>query len=103
MDIISFIVQLASGAIGGNLAGSLLRSLSLGGFGNSLAGMVGGGLGGQILERAIGLAPAAATGAGALDVGAIVSQVAGGGVGGAVSMVIVGLLRAAFAKQHDER
>jgi hypothetical protein len=100
MDIVSLIIQLASGAIGGNLAGSLLKKLSLGLLGNSLAGIVGGALGGQILERAIGLAPTIATGAGAgaPDVGAVVSQIAGGGVGGAVMMVIVGLLRSAFAK-----
>lgn len=96
MDFVSLVVQLASGAVGGNLAGSLLKNLSLGGFGNSLAGMVGGALGGQILERAINYTPVA--GASSLDVGAIISQIAGGGVGGAVLMVVVGLLRSAFAR-----
>ena len=43
MDIVSLVVQLVSGAIGGNLAGSLLKNLSLGALGNSLAGAIGGG------------------------------------------------------------
>ena len=73
MDIVSLLIQLASGALGGNIAGSVLKNMSLGTLGNTLAGIIGGGLGGQILERAIGLGPAAA-GAG-LDLGAIISQV----------------------------
>lgn len=96
MDIVSLLIQLASGALGGNIAGSLLKNMSLGTLGNTLAGIIGGGLGGQILERSIGLGHALP--GGALDIGAIVSQVAGGGVGGGVLMVIVSLLRRIFAK-----
>ena len=97
MDIASLLIQLASGAAGGNIAGSLLKNMSLGTLGNTLAGIVGGGLGGQILERSIGLSQAAASG-GAFDLGSIVAQVAGGGAGGGILMVIVGLLRRVFAK-----
>lgn len=43
MDLI---IQLVLGAIGGNLGGALLKNLSLGTIGNSIAGIVGGGLGG---------------------------------------------------------
>lgn len=96
MDITTLIIQLISGAAGGNIVGTLLKNLSLGTLGNSLAGIIGGGLGGQILQSVLHLAPAAA--AGGLDLGSIVSQVAGGGVGGGVLMVIIGLLRKAFAK-----
>jgi hypothetical protein len=39
-----------------------------------------------------------AGGAGGLDIGALVSQLAGGGVSGAVLTVIVALLKAKFAK-----
>ncbi len=48
--IINLIIQLVSGAVGGNIAGGLMKSLSLGPVGNSIAGIVGGGLGGQILS-----------------------------------------------------
>ncbi len=43
------IIQLASGAVGGNGAGSLMKKSSLGTLGNSIAGIVGDGLGGQLL------------------------------------------------------
>src|SRR5262249_34196256 len=49
--IINLIIQLVSGAVGGNIAGGLLKSLNLGPVGNSIAGIVGGGLGGQILSN----------------------------------------------------
>ena len=52
MDIITLLIQLVSGALGGNIAGSMLKNMSLGTLGNTIAGIVGGGLGGQILEYA---------------------------------------------------
>jgi hypothetical protein len=98
-NIIGLIIQLVSGAAGGNIAGALFKNISLGTLWNSVAGIVGGGLGGQILQAVLGTgaATAAATGAG-LDVGAIISQVAGGGVGGAILMAIVGLIRSMMSK-----
>ena len=42
-----------AGAAGGNLAGSLLKQYNLGTLGNSIAGIVGGGLGGQLLGMLI--------------------------------------------------
>jgi hypothetical protein len=98
MDIVSLLIQLVSGAVGGNLAGTLLKNFNLGTAGNTLAGIIGGGLGGQILERGMGIGHLAAAAPGGLDVGTIVSQIAGGGVGGGVLMVIVGLLRRLFTK-----
>ena len=89
---------MASGAVGGNFAGSLFKRIAMNTRGNALAGLVGGMIGAQILEREIGLAPAVATGAGPIDAGAIVAEIAGGGVGGAVMMVLVGLLRGALAR-----
>ena len=95
MDL-ALIIQLISGVVGGNVAGAALKEKSLGMLGNSLAGLVGGGLGGQILQALLGVG--AAAGGSGLDLGAIVSQVAGGGVGGAVLMAIVGMLKQNFAK-----
>lgn len=96
MDLTTLIIQLISGALGGNIAGALLKNLSLGTLGNSLAGIVGGGLGGQVLGSLLNLPPAAA-GAG-LDPMAILTQLASGGAGGGIVMVIVGLLRSMMAK-----
>ncbi len=96
MDIVTLLIQLASGALGGNIAGSLLKNLSLGTLGNSLAGIVGGGLGGQILGSLLHL-PLATGGAG-LDPMAILSQVLTGGTGGGVLMAVIGIIRSMMAK-----
>jgi uncharacterized membrane protein YeaQ/YmgE (transglycosylase-associated protein family) len=93
--LVNLIIQLISGAVGGNIAGSAMKDYSLGTLGNSIAGIVGGGIGGQILSA---LVPALAQQAGSMDIGAIVGQIAGGGVGGAVLMIIVGMLKNMMAK-----
>ena len=95
MDI-GLLIQLLSGVVGGNLAGSQLKEKSLGVLGNSLAGLVGGGLGGQILTALLGIGAASASGG--LDLGSIIAQLAGGGVGGAVLTAIIGMLKQNFAK-----
>ena len=48
-EYLPLIIQLVSGAVGGNLAGSLMKKFSLGTLGNSIVGILGGGLGGQLL------------------------------------------------------
>ena len=85
--LLPLIIQLISGAAGGNIAGSLMKGSSLGVLGNSIAGILGGGLGGQIL----GMIGMAATG-GEMDVAGIISAVAGGGVGGGVVMAVSGVI-----------
>ena len=50
MNIVALIIQLVSGAVGGNIAGLLMSKFNLGPIGNSIAGIVGGGLGGQLLS-----------------------------------------------------
>lgn len=96
MNIVGLIIQLLSGAAGGNIAGALLKKFSLGGLGNSIVGILGGGLGGQILGM-LGMGGAAA--AGGQDIGSIISSIAGGGVGGGVLMAIIGVIRQALAKK----
>jgi len=95
MTIVGLIIQLASGAVGGNIAGALLKKFSLGTLGNSIVGILGGGLGGQILA-AVGLG-GGGTGDGT-TVASIVSSILGGGVGGGVLMAIIGLIRKAMGK-----
>lgn len=97
MDIASLLIQLISGAVGGNVAGAALKKMSLGTAGNSIVGILGGGLGGQLLAMlGVGGADAAA---GSMDIGSILASVAGGGVGGGVLLAIVGAIRQAMGKK----
>jgi len=79
-----WIITLVTGAIGGNAAGMALKKYSLGTVGNSIAGLVGGGLGGQLLGGALGEGT--------------VGQVASGGLGGIVLMLIAGVAKSIMAK-----
>jgi hypothetical protein len=97
--IINLIIQLLSGAAGGNIIGNILKQYNLGPLGNSIAGIVGGGLGGQLLNMILGGGAATAATAGGLDIGSIVEQIAGGGVGGGVLVLIVGIIKQAIAGQ----
>ena len=91
MDIISLIIEAISGAVGGNVAGAAMKENSLGTVGNSIAGIVGGGLGGTILHAVMG--GTAAAGGGGMDLTSILTNVAGGGVGGAILMAIIGFIK----------
>lgn len=91
-EYLPLIIQLISGAIGGNVAGKLLPKLSLGTLGNSITGILGGGIGGTLLGM-LGLATD-----GGMDVSGIISSLAGGGIGGGVIMAIIGAIKNAMAK-----
>lgn len=80
------IISLLSGALGGNLAGVLLKKFSMGTLWNSVVGILGGGLGAQLLGML------------GIDIGGILGSIAGGGVGGGVLMVIIGLIKNAMGK-----
>ena len=86
-------IGLISGAVGGNVAGGVMKNLNQGTLVNSIAGIVGGGLGGQILGML-----GAGGGAGGLDVASILTQVAGGGIGGGAVLAIVGVVKNMMAK-----
>lgn len=96
MDL-GLIIQLISGALGGNIAGKLMKESSLGTLWNSVAGIAGGGIGGQILGMLSSGAGAAAA-SGSMDIGSIISSVAGGGIGGGVVMAVIGLIKKMMAK-----
>jgi uncharacterized membrane protein YeaQ/YmgE (transglycosylase-associated protein family) len=86
MDLVSFIIQLLSGAVGGTLAGDLLKNLSLGVLGNSLTGIVGGFLGGQLLQNLLGVRLVADDN---VDLQSLFASVVGGGIGGAIVTAVV--------------
>ncbi|MDY0099748.1 MAG: GlsB/YeaQ/YmgE family stress response membrane protein [Bacteroidales bacterium] len=93
-NIIAIIIQLLSGALGGYGAGSLLKKLSLGSTWNSIIGILGGGLGGQILGW-LGIG----TGDGGLDLSSIIGSILGGGVGGGVLLSIIGFIKSLLGKK----
>ncbi len=74
------IINLISGAIGGNAAGALDKTKSLGLVGNTIAGLAGGTIGSQILQQVIGNAVTGITG----DIG-------GAAVSGAITIYLVNL------------
>ncbi|MDH4116220.1 MAG: hypothetical protein OEW30_02370 [Acidimicrobiia bacterium] len=69
------------------------RKPNLGTTGDSIAGILGGGIGGQVLA-ALG----AGSGGGSLDLGSILSSISGGGVGGGIEMAMIGLIGAAMSR-----
>jgi len=95
MDISSLIIQLISGALGGNAAGSYAKDTGMSALGNTIAGAIGGGVGGQILQALLGFGGTAA--ASGLDIGTIVSAFATGGVSGGLTALVLGYLKTKFA------
>lgn len=91
-NMVAMIIQLLSGALGGNLAGKMMKDSSLGTLWNSVVGILGGGLGGQLLGM---ISPELGSAAmdGGLDITSILGSVAGGGVGGGVFLAIIGLVK----------
>ncbi|MEM8583017.1 MAG: hypothetical protein AAGF87_02050 [Bacteroidota bacterium] len=94
--MLALVIQFASGTLGGNLAGRLLRNLSMGPVVNSLLGMAGAGLGG-FLTSMCGFNLGAM--ANDLDLAAIMGSIAAGGIGGGMIMAIVGAIR--YATSHS--
>ncbi len=80
------IVSLLTGAVGGNIAGALLKKFSMGTLWNSVVGILGGGLGGQLLSML------------GIDLGGVLGSIAGGTAGGGALMAIIGVIKNALAK-----
>ena len=95
MNLATLIIQLAAGVLGGHAAGNLSKDTSLGPLGNTVAGAIGGGLGGQILSAILGMGGTAATSG--LDIGSVVSAFATGGVSGGLMALVIGFLKTRMA------
>lgn len=91
MDLVTTLVQLISGAIGGNVAAGILKKVSLGPVGNSIVGILGGGIGGVILH-ALGVGAASS----GVNAGTVIGGMAAGGIGGGALLAIVGAVRGAM-------
>lgn len=86
------LIDLVAGAVGGNAAGKSSPKFDLGTIGNTVAGLVGGGVLGQIIQLLLPAVTAAA-GDGDLSVGGIITHIIGGGAGGAILTAIIGMIK----------
>jgi hypothetical protein len=84
----AWLISLITGGVGGNIAGALLRKYSLGFLGNTIAGILGGGLGDRIIGGMMGAGDAA--GGGGMGIG---GHILGSGLGGAILMIIIGVIK----------
>ena len=92
---LNLVIQIVAGAVGGNTAATLFRYFNLGPVANSIVGMVGGALGGQILNEIVTGGAGVGSPSGALEVGSLLTQILGGGLGGCILTAIVALIRQA--------
>lgn len=86
------LINLIAGALGGVGAGKSSPTFDLGMVGNIIAGLVGGGVLGQIVTLAMPAVTAAAQ-AGDLSVSGVISQIIAGGAGGAILTALIGAFK----------
>ena len=86
------LINLVAGALGGNAVGKASPTFDLGTIGNTIAGLVGGGVLGQLVTL---LLPAVTTAAqtGDFSIGNIITQAISGGAGGAILTAIIGAVK----------
>jgi hypothetical protein len=94
IDITTLVVHLVSGVIGAIIAGAIFGKISLGGLGNTVAGLIGGGVGGALITTLFAL-PEASFAAG-MEPMAIVHQAAAGFGSGFVFLMVIGIFRSIF-------
>lgn len=97
---IDLIIQIVSGAVGGNLAGLAGKNMNLGWIWNTLLGLAAGAGGGHLLGPIVGplLGVAASSAATSLDPMAILSSVLTGGGSGLVVTAVAGLIKSLVFK-----
>jgi hypothetical protein len=86
------LINLAAGVLGGIGAGKASPNFDLGMIGNVIAGLVGGGVLGQIVTLLLPSIMAAAQ-AGNLSVSGVISQAVAGGAGGAILTALIGAIK----------
>lgn len=95
MDIVGLVVNVVSGAVGGNLAGAAWKEKSLGTLGNTIAGIVGGAIGTYILQAVDILGT---LGVANMSVGSILGAAGASAFSGAVLTGIIGIIKSAIKK-----
>jgi hypothetical protein len=96
---LNLVIQIMAGAVGGNAAATLVRYFNLGPVANSIVGMIGGALGGQILNEILIGGAGVGSPSGALEIGSLLTQIVGGGVGGGILTALAALIRQAAGGQ----
>ncbi|WP_442881200.1 hypothetical protein [Bosea sp. (in: a-proteobacteria)] len=86
------LMNLVAGALGGNAAGKASPTFDLGTIGNTIAGLVGGGVLGQLIPLVLPAISAAAT-SGNFSIGGILTNLIAGGAGGAILTAIIGAVK----------
>ncbi|WP_448951522.1 hypothetical protein [Labrys neptuniae] len=86
------LINLVAGALGGAGSGKALPQFDLGNVGNIIAGLVGGGVLGQLVTY-LWPSVVASIQSGNFSVGSIVSNAIAGGAGGAILQIIAGVLK----------
>ena len=92
-SLLPLILNMFGGAVGGNTVGALMKKLSLGTTGNSLAGIAGGVLAPLVLAS-LGFGKADDVG----DLSIIIGKVITGGIGGVVLTMLIGFIKKAMGK-----
>lgn len=114
MEVISWIISLISGVIGGNIAGAAMPDKNLGTTGNSVVGLIGGGLGSYLLHLLGLFTTAAATAtattatgatpveaAHAFDLTTLLANIGGSGASGAILTAIVAFIKDAMQQKSN--
>jgi uncharacterized membrane protein YeaQ/YmgE (transglycosylase-associated protein family) len=86
------LINLIAGALGGVATGKSSPTFDLGTIGNIIAGLVGGGVLGQVVTLALPSVVEAVQ-SGNLSVSGVVSQLIAGGAGGAILTAIIGAVK----------
>lgn len=95
MNIIGWIINLVSGAIGGNIVGAAWKDKTLGMVGNTIAGLIGGAAGSYILQ-AVGIL--SSLGMSDMTLGSIAGHIGASAAGGGILTAIVGIIKSAINK-----
>jgi hypothetical protein len=90
------LINLVGGALGGAGSGKALPQFDMGTILNLIAGLVGGGVLGQLLNLVLPQLQAALQ-SGNFDIGSILTSLIGGGAGGAILQIIVGAIKNSMA------
>jgi hypothetical protein len=96
MNISCLILQLVSGVAGGNLLAGGLRSFHLGFLGNSLAGALGGAIGGQLFLRVTGVESDFHSS----DAQIFLTSVFGAASGGVILTFVVGMIKRLLGRTY---
>lgn len=89
--LVLFILSLLSGAVGGNVTGNALKKYDLGMTGNTVAGMIGGAIGGPLTNMMMTHPE---------NLFGVITNIVASGAAGTIAVFIIGLIKNAFTNRH---